>query len=472
MIDDYIAYDDSALFNHHAYGQTAEQQLMELPEPQDVDGMKHKAVLLKMAHQGRVARDEILRRNTAGEFLYPQHFEQAAEIQRQAQEEKDQQIVQGLASGELIIASQEDEQRLRDNANARAKFRSSPDIEDDQRQTLIDETYANDAEIRRAAIPIPPEQQARSPDLQRQKLIAAMPESDRDKPWQYDAKSGTLQMPRGYKEPEADQDQEPVPPPWEEPEPGDAVLFDVPTEKVPDAQPQPQGQEQQQRPLTPGQRQKLKNIQNPTLCDPDVAAAAIANGELEALIWNGDRRNGPIGYRIDKDVLAAVRERRQAQKDEWEREHPKPVLAKTPEERADERKEKKRTHESAERKAAIESAKEIEVNIQNGLEAWETNNKPPDETVSGILGIGEESPNPEYAKWQKKRDAKEAALRKIWSKFEYKPQPFDEESPQGQPEAVQVQPQEQPREVTKQEYDQLPAGAVYLRNGKPFTKAQ
>ena len=254
MLSPLLDLDHDTLFNHHAYGQTAEQQLAELPEPQNTEALKHQAVLANMAHQGRLARNEILRRYATGEFADPQHVQQADAIQQQSQEEQDRQIVQGLSTGQLVIASPEDEQRLTNNANARAKFRSSRYLDDEQRSDLIAQTYADDASIRRAAVPISPEQRGRSPDLQKQKLIAAMPPEARDKPWQYDPKKGVLEMPRGYTEPDANAEQSPERPeelPWVD-QPVHAE-FSVPPEKVPDQpqQPAPQQSRQPEQQVTP-----------------------------------------------------------------------------------------------------------------------------------------------------------------------------------------------------------------------------
>lgn len=121
---------------------------------------------------------------------------------QQLQEEQDQQIVNGLATGQLVIPSQEDHRRLIHNANARAKFRNSPYLTAEQKKQLIAQTFANDAEIRRSAMPIPPEQRARSAEAQRRQLIESLPPEIQDKPWQFDQKSGTLQYPRGYREPQ------------------------------------------------------------------------------------------------------------------------------------------------------------------------------------------------------------------------------------------------------------------------------
>ena len=93
----------------------------------------------------------------------------------QLQEEQDQQIVQGLSTGKLVLPSPKDHQRIADNAAARSKIRYSEDLRPEEKQSLLAETFANDAEIRRAAMPMPPEQVARAPETMVQNLVARMP---------------------------------------------------------------------------------------------------------------------------------------------------------------------------------------------------------------------------------------------------------------------------------------------------------
>lgn len=315
--------DPSALFDQHAYGQTAEQQLAELQTPLDVDGLKHQAVLLDMAHRGRLAQDEILRRHSAGEFDDPQHVLQASQIQQRAQEEQDRNIVNGLSTGTLVISSPEDEQRLQDNANARAKFRSSPYIDDADREQLIAQTYADDAVIRRSAVPIPPEQRGRSWDTRLDRIYSQMsPEtSERLRGLIVPGAKGEPQIMRGLPSGilDDDQDQDPdLPPMADQPLPTgdqDAIqLFDVAPEKVPDATtpgttPTTTPTSPPKKPRTPQQEAKRKAIMNPKYCDPDLASWAIDNGYESALRWNGSRDKGHIpNYELDKSVLAALKE--------------------------------------------------------------------------------------------------------------------------------------------------------------------
>ena len=120
----------------------------------------------------------------------------------QVQDEADQEIVDGLSAGQLTIP-EEGMQRLANNRNARVQIQLSQNLTPEQKQEAISQSFAADTEIRRAAMPPSPEQLAQSPDAQKQKLIAALPPEAQGKPWQFNPKEGNLQMPRGYKEPDA-----------------------------------------------------------------------------------------------------------------------------------------------------------------------------------------------------------------------------------------------------------------------------
>ncbi|MCE5268723.1 MAG: hypothetical protein LLG00_12645 [Planctomycetaceae bacterium] len=137
--------------------------------------------------------------------------ERTDELTDAEQEEQDQQIVDGLSSGRLVIASPEDQQRLVHNANARARIAASPYYTQEQKDAVRQQTLADDTRIRRAAAPIPPEHRAKALDLHKQRAIDQLPPDLQDKPWQFDPKTGMLQLPRGYKEePPPDAQESPV----------------------------------------------------------------------------------------------------------------------------------------------------------------------------------------------------------------------------------------------------------------------
>ena len=189
---------DAYLFDQRDYGRTAEQSLS---DSQPSDDLAHQATLYRMAFSGRTAEEEILRRHAAGE-LAPEHTDRAEQLSQEAQNERDQQIVQGLSSVGQLVLSQDDLQRLQANAAARSKFRTSQTLDDSQKRDLFARTFASDAEIRRSAQPIPPEQIAQSPQARKARLLAQLDPSIRNEPWQYDPETDSLQMPRGYRKPE------------------------------------------------------------------------------------------------------------------------------------------------------------------------------------------------------------------------------------------------------------------------------
>ena len=120
----------------------------------------------------------------------------------QIQDEADQEIVDGLSSGQLTIP-EEGMQRLANNRNARVQIQLSQNLTAEQKQDAISQSFAADTEIRRAAMPPPPEQIAASPDAKKAKLIAELPPDVQNKPWQLTKEGTGLEMPRGYKEPDA-----------------------------------------------------------------------------------------------------------------------------------------------------------------------------------------------------------------------------------------------------------------------------
>jgi hypothetical protein len=188
------------LFAQYQQGRVAEQHLATLPPQPDPDeDIAHRATLLHLAIDGRRAEKTILARPE----LAQTHGSLWHAVNDTAQEEQDQQIAAGLASGQLVIASPEDNQRLASNANARAKFRNSPHLSEEEKANLIAQTFANDTAIRRAALPVPPEQQAQSPPKKLRDLYAQMP-PDVQRRLQgvvVHSEKGVPQLMRGYKEP-------------------------------------------------------------------------------------------------------------------------------------------------------------------------------------------------------------------------------------------------------------------------------
>jgi len=446
MDESYTGLDNSALFDHHAYGRQAEQHLAALssPEPDDIDGLKHQAALLQIAHQGRQAQGEILRRHSAGEFNDPQHIHQAGLIQQQAQEEQDQAIHQGLATGQLMIPSPEDEQRLANNANARSKWRSSPYLTDEQKKDLEAQSFANDAEIRRAAMPVPPEEIARSPETRVQKMVARMPPDLRERlgPFVASTQDGDLQFMRGMPNGVLDSGEQDFPDPSLPDQMGDSALFDVPPEKVPDQASQPSASVPQQPPAGDGQKKADEEFyrflqKNPSYLSPSLREWAKENGYLSALRWNGKEKH----YEIDRPTLQAMKEHYTEQ---YKKEHPNGT---SPEERQQAAEEKRRQFEEREHDKGTEYNRKQNDSRQKFLIKWEeeqTNAEPPEKT-SSTLGFGGGDPNPAHDEWKKKRAAAEEKALKMYP--DYVPRKPPQEQDQGKPEKApdQSQPQGPPQ---------------------------
>jgi len=107
-------------------------------------------------------------------------FDEPEPDEDQIQDEADQEIVDGLAGGNLMIP-EEGMQRLANNRNARVQIQLSQGLDREQKQDAIRQSYAADTEIRRAAMPPPPEQVAASWDTKLQKLYAQMSPEDRQR---------------------------------------------------------------------------------------------------------------------------------------------------------------------------------------------------------------------------------------------------------------------------------------------------
>lgn len=212
----YKHVDQDGLFDQVMHGGFAEQQLKQLSQGQDLNAddphaaQIHKLAMLGMAHQGREAEEHLLKMDEFGD-LDPQHSWKVDLIKQRRQEEADQQVVADMQAGKRIIASPEDVQQLQSNANARAKYRSSQFLDDDQRKQLIEDTFKQDAEIRRASTPVPPEVVGASPQTKQVQLYGQFPKSTQakfaDMGVHIDPKTGTLAGIRNFKPPEPSENQ-------------------------------------------------------------------------------------------------------------------------------------------------------------------------------------------------------------------------------------------------------------------------
>lgn len=188
--------DDSELFDQHLYGTLAEKSLSAIPPGESIEQLQHRAATTKMAADGRTAEEEILRRDQEG-AISPENTWRVEIIKQKVQEEKDRQIVQGLATGKLVIASQEDRQRLTNNANARARIRASRELNDEQKNQLEADIFADDTKIRRAATNVPPEAVPHTPEFLLRKTAGQISPEDRAaNPLVFD--NGVPQVVRGF----------------------------------------------------------------------------------------------------------------------------------------------------------------------------------------------------------------------------------------------------------------------------------
>ena len=180
--------------------------------------MLHQAAMAKMAQKGREAEEEILNRHRQGE-LSEEHGWKVDLIKQARQEEQDQHLADGLASGDYEIASPEEQRALDDNASARGKWlvaKNAGRLDDDDYQKLVKQSFAADTAIRRNARPAPPEKRSQALESRRQAAMAKLPDHEQGKPWQLDPKTGMLMLPRGWKEP-------PPPKPLSPPKPAAAA---------------------------------------------------------------------------------------------------------------------------------------------------------------------------------------------------------------------------------------------------------
>ena len=208
QIDGYNYAPDDDLIEKIHHGGIAEQQLQGMPQnqqgqqgQQDPDQLQHHAALLLMAATGRQACDTFLQRLADG-LLSEDNAWVVDMLKQRQQEDQDKYIVQGLSAGKFIILSQEAVQQLTQNANARFRVQNSDHLDPDQIQEVVSKTFEDDANIRRSAMPIPPEVLGQSPMVKKNQLLQQLPPQDQQKPWQYDPNTGNLRMPLGYKEPD------------------------------------------------------------------------------------------------------------------------------------------------------------------------------------------------------------------------------------------------------------------------------
>lgn len=216
---------DTDLLDAYTFGRQAEGYLADLPDEQQ--NTPHHATLLKLAGDGREAEESIL--------ANPDHpgYEQ---VQASWQDEQDQQTVAGLSSGQLVL-SPEAQQILTQNESARMRVLSSSNLDQRAKQDVLAQTYASDAEIRRSARPVPPEQRAQSSEAQIEGMMSSMSPENQEmlRGLIVPDGKGSFQVLRGAK-PDAAMadsggDEEEVP--ERSPVDDGLVAFDVPPEPVP-----------------------------------------------------------------------------------------------------------------------------------------------------------------------------------------------------------------------------------------------
>ena len=199
-----VRTDAQDVYNQYRYGRMAEQDLSDLgPEPrrgEDPEALKHRAALAFVAANGRAAEDELLQRKNDGLLSFGES-RLAAEVAQARQEEQDQHTVKGLASGKFVLNrfNQNDLDKI---DAAESAIENSPYYSRADKDALRAQMQEDRTRIRRSATPPTPESIPRSQLGRKMALIQQLPPSERNKPWQYDLESQTLQIARGYQEPD------------------------------------------------------------------------------------------------------------------------------------------------------------------------------------------------------------------------------------------------------------------------------
>jgi hypothetical protein len=156
-------------------GIRAEQELRSLPsgaEP-NVNSAVHRAALLKMAYQGRLAREAALSRPAAEDYLDPR----AQNLRKIHREEEDRRIKEGLENGTHVISKYAQE-------GIAANDRSISVINDPRREggkltpeeadTARARELASNTGLRRTARPLNPEDYPNRPGADVERAIARM----------------------------------------------------------------------------------------------------------------------------------------------------------------------------------------------------------------------------------------------------------------------------------------------------------
>jgi len=172
----------------------------EQQEADIVERMRHETALADMAQRGHEAIQEIIERRQ-NRMLDARYDQEADLLRTRMDAEKDQIISLGLSEGTLRLPGGVKE-RLDANEQAATRIASSPYMSEQQREDALKQIQEKNVALRRLAIPIPQEERAQSMEAEKQRLIAELPAGMRAFPWQFDPKSRTLQVARGYKPPE------------------------------------------------------------------------------------------------------------------------------------------------------------------------------------------------------------------------------------------------------------------------------
>lgn len=169
-----ISVDPTELLRQREFGRIAEGQLA---SPGSPGGDVGRAVLLRMANQGRLAEDQLLAADDSSQP--PGVLGVMGDIRRERREEDDRRIVQGLSDGSLVIPSPLARRQLTDYATSLAAVAASKTLDAEQKADAIAKIRARQTEIRRSAEPPAPESIPGSPQDLIQRHLAAMSPEDR-----------------------------------------------------------------------------------------------------------------------------------------------------------------------------------------------------------------------------------------------------------------------------------------------------